>query len=168
MENNLFDKPKIIEGRAWLIRKDHIDTKMIFPDKYFAINDFNELGEYTFNGLENYENFAQQSIPGDILITGKNFGCGIFHQQAIDCFISMGIQAILAESFCETYENEAINIAFPVLTYKKLDNINLELWDKIRINFVKGLITNLRNNRSTQINSFSEKQLKIYLKQADI
>jgi len=49
-----------------------------------------------------------------------------------------------------------------------LDSINLELWDKIRVDFVKGLITNLRNKRSTQINSFSEKQMKIYLKQADI
>ncbi|MEA2105678.1 MAG: 3-isopropylmalate dehydratase [Bacteroidota bacterium] len=168
MENNLFDRPKIIEGRAWLIYKDHIDTKMIFPHKYLSINDFNEMGKYTLKGLENYENFTQQLVPGDILITGKNFGCGTFHQQAIDCFISLGIQAILAESFCKTYEEEAINIGFPVLTYENLDIINLELWDRIRVNFVKGLITNLRNNRSTQINSFSEKQMKIYLKQADL
>lgn len=168
MGNNLFDKPKIIEGRAWLIYKDHIDTRKIFPNKYLSKNDFNELGKYTFKGFKNYENLAQQSVPGDILITGKKFGCGAFHQQAIDCFISMGIQAILAESFCETYQKEAINIGYPVLTYENLDNINLERWDRIRVNFVKGLITNLRNNRSTQINSFSEKQMRIYLKQIDI
>lgn len=168
MGKDLFDKPKIIEGRAWLIYKDHIDTKMIFPYKYLSINDFNEMGKYSFKGFENDENFAQQTVPGDIIITGKNFGCGTFYHQAIDCFISLGIQAILAESFCETYEREAINIGFPVLTYESLDSINLEPWDKIRVDFVKGLITNLRNKRSTQINSFSEKQMKIYLKQADI
>ncbi|MDY6800144.1 MAG: 3-isopropylmalate dehydratase [Bacteroidota bacterium] len=167
MKNNLFDKPTIIEGRAFLIPIDHIDIKRIFPDEYLAVDDFIDLGKYTFNGLENYENFAQQSIPGDIIITGKNFGDGTFHQQAIDCFISLGIQAILAESFCETYKKEAITGGFPVLSYEKLDNINLEQWDRIRVNFVKGVITNLRNNRSTQINSFSEKQMKIYLKQAD-
>jgi 3-isopropylmalate/(R)-2-methylmalate dehydratase large subunit len=163
MRREPFDKSKIIEGRVWLMIKDHIETILIYPEKYLAIKDFNEIGQYTFNDLEGYENFAQQVFPGDILIAGENFGCGPFDQHAIDCFVSLGIQAIIAKSFCETYEKQAIKAGFPVMTYVDFDNLRLENWDKIRVNFVKGIITNLRNNRTTQINPFSDQQMKIYL-----
>lgn len=98
-----------------------------------------------------------------LFITNENFGCGIFHPKAIDCFISLGIQAIIAKSFCETYKNGAINAGFPVMTYENLDRLNLENYDKIRLNFVKGTITNLKNHKTIQIQPFSEKQLNIYL-----
>ncbi|MFP4024986.1 MAG: 3-isopropylmalate dehydratase [Thiohalospira sp.] len=167
MKKDIFDRPKIIEGRAWLMIKDHIDTTLIYPEKYLAINDFNEIGQYTFNDLKGYEKIAQLVFPGDILITGESFGCGTFDQHAIDCFVSLGIQAIIAKSFCETYENQAIKAGFPVMTYVDLDNLRLENWDKIRINFIKGIITNLRNNRTTKINPFSDHQMEIYLQGGD-
>lgn len=67
MGKDVFDKPKIIEGRTRFILKDHIDIKMIFPDKYIAVNDFNDIGQYTFNDLDGYENFAQEAEAGNII-----------------------------------------------------------------------------------------------------
>lgn len=168
MRKDVFDKPKIIEGRAWFIPKDHIDTSMIYSEKYLPINDFIDIGQYTFKELPGFENFAQQALPGDILIAGKDFGCGTFYQHAIDCFISIGVQAIIAKSFCEFYKSKSINAGFPVMTYQNIENIKLEQWDKIRVNFIKSTITNLRNNKTIQINPFSDQQLETYLQGGNV
>ncbi|MEE4196166.1 MAG: hypothetical protein V2I54_00855 [Bacteroidales bacterium] len=164
MNLDFFDRSKIIEGRAWIIRKDFINNQMIFADKFLRIDDFNELGQYTFSGLKEYHDFATKVIPGDILITGKAFGCGVFRQQSIDCFISLGIQAVIAASFCKTWEDHSIAAGFPVLTYKELAPLYLEQGDRIRVYFVKGMMKNLRNNRTTAIRPFSRKQMNSYLK----
>ena len=73
--------------------------------------------------LKDYEDFSKKAKPGDIVIAGKNFGCGSSRQQAVDCFISLGIQAIIAESFGAIYERNAINAAFPIITCRSLNDI---------------------------------------------
>ena len=85
-----------IEGSAWVIIKDNIDTDMIFHNRYLSITDINEMGQYTFDNLEGYKNFAKNAKPGDIVIAGKNFGCGSSRQQAVDCFKSLEISVIIA------------------------------------------------------------------------
>ncbi len=120
--------PTIVEGRVWIIQKDDIDTDMIFHNRYLTITDIKEMGQYTFDNLAGYEDFAKKAKAGDIVLTAKNFGAGSSRQQAVDCFKSLGIQCILAESFGAIYERNAINAAFPILTYKPemLDEIGLE------------------------------------------
>jgi len=63
----------VIEGKVWLINKDDIDTDMIFHNRYLTITDIAEMGQYTFDNLEGWEDFAQKSKSGDIVITGKKF-----------------------------------------------------------------------------------------------
>jgi 3-isopropylmalate dehydratase small subunit len=155
-----------VEGRAWVINKDNIDTDMIFHNRYLTITDIREMGQYTFDNLEGYKDFAKNAKPGDIVVTAKNFGAGSSRQQAVDCFRSLGIQCVLAESFGAIYERNAINAAFPILTYPpdQIDKIDLKEGDMIRIDFEKGLITNLRNNLSAEINKFYDVQMEIYQK----
>ena len=104
-------------------------------------------------------------MPGDIVITSKNFGAGSSRQQAVDCFISLGIDCILAESYGSIYERNAINAAFPILTYKPALIASLELHDgdKVNVDMVKGILTNLRNMKSSEIDKFTEVQTNIYL-----
>ncbi len=156
------EKPTVIKGRTWLIRKDNIDTDMIFHNRYLAITDIKEMGKYTFDNLAGYEDFAKKAKPGDIIITEKNFGSGSSRQQAVDCFKSLGIQAILAESFGAIYERNAINAAFPILIYKNLDNLELSDGDNIRIIIKTGEILNLKNNKRANVDPFSEVQIEIY------
>ena len=73
---NISSKDSVIEGRIWLIRKDNIDTDMIFHNRYLAITDIKEMGQYTFDNLKGFEDFPKKAKPGDIVIAGKNFGCG--------------------------------------------------------------------------------------------
>ena len=101
---------------------------------------------------------------GDIIVTMKNFGSGSSRQQAVDCFKSLGVQCIIAESFGAIYERNAINAAFPIMTYNTsdLELINLEDGDLIRVDFETGEILNTSKNLSTKINPFFEVQLEIY------
>jgi 3-isopropylmalate/(R)-2-methylmalate dehydratase large subunit len=161
-ENAAEEKPTVIEGRVWLIEEDNIDTDMIFHNRYLTITELDEMGQYTFDNLEGYEDFAKKAQSGDIVIVKKNFGSGSSRQQAVDCFKSLGVQAILAESYGAIYERNAINAAFPILTYDSLDELEIANGDKIKVDFISGAITNTKNSKSITINKFSDVQLEIY------
>lgn len=154
----------VVEGRVWIINIDDIDTDMIFHNRYLTITDIKEMGQYAFDNLEGYEDFATNSKEGDIIITGKNFGAGSSRQQAVDCFKALGISCILAESYGAIYERNAINAAFPILTYDKsiISEIELKDKDSIRLDFETGEITNLSNNKTTKVNPFFDVQKEIY------
>jgi homoaconitate hydratase family protein/3-isopropylmalate dehydratase small subunit len=158
------NKKTEVEGRVWFIQKDDIDTDMIYHNRYLTITDIKEMGQYTFDNLKGYEDFAKQAKAGDIVVTTKNFGAGSSRQQAVDCFTSLGVQCIIAESYGAIYERNAINAALPILTYNEgtMEAIELQNGDNIRVNFISGEITNLRNNKTAKLNQFYDAQLQIY------
>ena len=156
------DKPAVIEGRVWLVRRDNVDTDMIYHNRHLAITGQKEMGQYAFGNLRGMEEFSKEALPGDIIIAGKNFGSGSSRQQAVDCFISLGISAIVAESFGAIYERNAINAALLVITCKSLDELELDNGDRIKINLKTGEISNLRNLKTAAAEPFSEVQLGIY------
>ncbi|MFO7616263.1 MAG: aconitase/3-isopropylmalate dehydratase large subunit family protein [Bacteroidales bacterium] len=155
-------RPVEVEGRAWFIREDNIDTDMIFHNRYLAITDPREMGQYTFDNLEGYRDFSRKARPGDIVVARKNFGSGSSRQQAVDCFISLGISCIIAESFGSIYERNAINAAFPILTYESIEELDLAEGDLLRINFATGLLVNSTKDKQIRINPFSQVQMEIY------
>lgn len=156
------EKPVVVKGRVWLIKKDDIDTDMIYHNRYLQITDPEEMGQYIFDNLEGYEDFAKKCKPGDIVITGKNFGAGSSRQQAVDGFKTLGIQAIIAESFGAIYERNAINAAFPIMTYKDLKTADIDDGDEIEVHFKTGELKNLTKGRFATIEQFSEVQMEIY------
>jgi 3-isopropylmalate/(R)-2-methylmalate dehydratase large subunit len=158
------EKPTVIEGRVWFIKEDNIDTDMIFHNRYLTITDLAEMGQYTFDNLAGYEDFAKNSRPGDIVVVQKNFGSGSSRQQAVDCFKSLGVQAIIAESFGAIYERNAINAAFPILSYTDIEPLRLKDGDIIKVDFASGKITNITRNCSIQAEPFSDVQMEIYHK----
>lgn len=159
-----YKKESVIEGKIWLIQKDNIDTDMIFHNKYLATTDIQEMGQYTFDNLKGFEDFSKKVKPGDIVISGKNFGCGSSRQQAVDCFSALGIKAIVSESFGAIYERNAINAAFPVITCKSLPEMDLKDGDQIKVNLKTGEIENLRNKKVYAAEPFSEVQFEVYQK----
>jgi len=156
------DKPKYIEGRVWYIPMDNIDTDMIYHNRYLSITDIGEMGQYTFDNLEGYEDFARRAKPDDIVVVHKNFGSGSSRQQAVDCFKALGIQGIVAESYGAIYERNAINAAFPIMTCNVISKLNLADGDTIRLNLETGEIMNTSKNISVNGERFSEVQLEIY------
>jgi 3-isopropylmalate dehydratase small subunit len=150
-----------VEGNAWIIKKDNIDTDLIFHNQYLSITNINEMGQYTFDNLEGYKNFTQNVQPGDIVIAGKNFGCGSSRQQAVDCFKSLGISVIIAESFGAIYERNAINSAMPILICENITN-KINDKDVISVDFITGEINNITRGKTYRAKPFSKSQLEIY------
>jgi 3-isopropylmalate dehydratase small subunit len=157
------DAPLKIKGRAWVIKKDNIDTDMIYHNRYLSITNIDEMGQYTFDNLKGYEDFTKQVKKGDIIIAGKNFGCGSSRQQAVDCFKSLGISVIVAESFGAIYERNAINSGMPILIAEDIIN-KINDKDEISIDFITGEIVNKTQGKTIQAKPFSKSQLEIYKK----
>ncbi len=115
------------KGRAWVILDeqgeiiDDIDTDMIFHNSYLAITEIEKMGQYTFDNLEGYKDFAQKAKPGDLVFVGANFGSGSSRQQAVGCFRSLGVSCIVANSYGAIYKRNAINSGFPILTIKDIN-----------------------------------------------
>jgi len=157
------EAPLRVEGRAWVIDRDNIDTDMIYHNRYLAVTDMDEMGQYTFDNLKGFEDFAKKAKPGDIVIAGKNFGAGSSRQQAVDCFKSLGIAVIVAESFGAIYERNAINSAMPILVAEDIaDKINDG--DEVSVEFAAGKITNITQDKTYYAKPFSKVQLEIYKK----
>jgi homoaconitate hydratase family protein/3-isopropylmalate dehydratase small subunit len=157
------EKPMILKGRTWFIPKNDVDTDMIFHNRHLTITDIREMGQYAFGNLKGYEDFAKKSRPGDIVVVGKNFGAGSSRQQAVDCFISLGVQGILAESFGAIYERNAINAGFPILSCPGLKSLELADGDELEIDLLTGLIKNISKKTEVSGMKFSQVQRDIYL-----
>lgn len=156
------DRPFEIEGRVWYIGRDNIDTDMIFHNRHLSITDIEEMGQYTFGNLEGEEDFASRVNPGDIVVTGKNFGSGSSRQQAVDCFVSLGVQCVVAESFGAIYERNAINAAFPIFASGEISTLKLVNGDLLKLNFETGMIQNVSKGITVETTPFSEVQMEIY------
>ncbi len=135
---------------------------MIFHNRHLSITDIDEMGQYTFGNLAGYEDFALKVKPGDIVITGKNFGSGSSRQQAVDCFISLGVQCVLAGSFGVIYERNAINAAFPIVSSDQIASLRVEDGDVIKLHFETGAIENVSKKIRLESAPFSDVQMEIY------
>jgi 3-isopropylmalate/(R)-2-methylmalate dehydratase large subunit len=138
--------PKIIIGRARLVNNpqgrlmDNIDTDMIFHNKYLAITELEKMGSHTFETLAGYERFASTVERGDIVVAGGNFGCGSSRQQAVDCFMALGVSIIITESTGAIYKRNIINSGFPFLEVPNLAEGGIREGEKLEIDFEKGTI----------------------------
>lgn len=163
------DRELKLDGKVWLIvNKEHqliddIDTDMIFHNRYLAITDIAQMGQYTFDNLEEWKDFAQRTEKGDIIIVGANFGSGSSRQQAVDCFVSLGIQAIIAKSFGAIYKRNAINSGFPILTYNYINLNKIANREEITIDLEKGTVNKIESDEEfINVNPFSQVQMDIY------
>lgn len=158
-------KSTTLTGRVWMLRGsdgeliDDIDTDMIFHNQYLHITDVDEMGQYALDNLSGWEDFAEHAEPGDILVAGENFGSGSSRQQAVDCFLSLGVQAIIAKSFGAIYKRNAINSGLPVLTGELPEG--LENRDIISVDLESGEVTRDGDTVAT-LEPMSQVQLDIY------
>ncbi len=154
-------KPLVLKGRVWVVMKDNIDTDMIFHNRHLAITKLEEMGPHTFGNLPGWEDFPKKVQPGDIVVTGKNFGAGSSRQQAVDCFKALGICAIVAKSFGAIYERNAINAALPIVVSDLID-MGIEDGEEITLDLVKGAIFRHRDETTISARPWPEVQVETY------
>lgn len=165
-------KPLIQSGKVWVLQDKResllgdIDTDQIFHNAHIHITDPAEMGKYALGNLEGWGDFPKKVLPGDIVITGRNFGAGSSRQQAVDCFISLEVGAIIARSFGAIYFRNAVNSGFPVLTCPNLVELvsqkTLETGDEIQARFDTGEGMNTTKKKAFLFNPMSEVQLAVY------
>jgi 3-isopropylmalate/(R)-2-methylmalate dehydratase large subunit len=155
------EKPRQLEGRVWVIPKDNIDTDMIFHNRYLTMTDRAGMGKVAFDNLKGWEDFAAKSRPGDIIVTGSNFGAGSSRQQAVDCFLSLGIAAIIARSFGSIYERNAVNAGLPVLT-ADLVSSGIRDGEILRVDLDAGSVLRISTGEKVPVSPFSGIQMGIY------
>ena len=102
-----------IRGNIWIL-EDNIDTDVILPGPYIPITDPIMLAAHALEGLD--INFSQRVKPGDIIVAGRNFGCGSSREQAPVALKHAGVAAIVAESFARIFYRNAMSIGLPVFT----------------------------------------------------
>ncbi|MFX0095681.1 MAG: 3-isopropylmalate dehydratase [Candidatus Hodarchaeota archaeon] len=161
-------KPSVLTGRAVLIHDaegkaiDDIDTDMIFHNRYLHITKIEEMGQYALDNLEGWENFSKKAQKGDIVIVGKNFGAGSSRQQAVDCFIALGVQMVIGESFGAIYKRNAINIGWPLMMASESIHEKISAGDEIEVDLKTGKIINKTKKLEIQARPLAQVQLDIY------
>ncbi|MFN4293850.1 MAG: 3-isopropylmalate dehydratase small subunit [Thermoflexales bacterium] len=94
-------------GRCW-VYGDDVNTDVIFPGKYtYTLTDVNQFAAHALEDLD--PDFAKQAQPGDIIVGGKNFGCGSSREQAAVCLKMCGVPVIIAKSFARIFFRNCIN-----------------------------------------------------------
>lgn len=125
---------------------DNINTDVIYPGKYLSITtDRKEMAKHCFETV--YPDFLRTAKPGDIIVAGKNFGCGSSREQAVTCLKYFGISLIIAESYARIFFRNAINLGLPVLIASGITK-KINHNDTLEIDFKNGIIKNMRTKES--------------------
>jgi 3-isopropylmalate/(R)-2-methylmalate dehydratase small subunit len=95
------------EGRAWKYG-DNVNTDVIFPGKYtYTVRDPHEMAKHALEDLD--RTFAAQVQPGDMVVAGRNWGCGSSREQAVTALVAAGVKVLIAASVARIYFRNAVN-----------------------------------------------------------
>lgn len=135
-----------MKGSIWKFG-DNIDTDVIIATQYL-VDDIAEMKTHTFESI--VPDFAKNIKPGDIILGGKNFGCGSSRQQAVDVLKELGIAAIIAKSFARIFFRNSINLGLPVIEIENTDAFDTKNSVDIQIGENSIRITNGSNDFNAQ------------------
>lgn len=126
-----------IKGRVWKYGDD-INTDVIFPGKYtYTVSDPDEMAQYAMEDLDS--EFAKNVQENDIIVGGKNFGCGSGREQAVVCIKMSGIGVIIARSFSRLYFRNCVNNGlYVIVSAEAVDAI--ENGEEIEVDMDNGTI----------------------------
>ncbi len=143
-----------LEGRVWKFGSD-IDTDAIIPARYLNLVDAEALGKHAME--EERPDFAKGAKRGDILVAGKNFGCGSSREHAPVALKAAGISCIIASSFARIFYRNGFNQGIPLLESREAAEAVQE-GDQVRVDLSTGVIEDL-----TQMKKFSAKPIPAFM-----
>jgi 3-isopropylmalate/(R)-2-methylmalate dehydratase small subunit len=126
----------IIQGRVFKFG-DNINSDVIIPGRYLIYIDKERLGQHAFEMLG--DGFGAKLRSFDMLVAGRNFGCGSAREQAATAIQGLGIKAVVACSFARTFYRNAINDGLPIVECPALYPVVAE-GDAIQIDLAAGKI----------------------------
>lgn len=125
-------------GKVWVLGDD-IDTDIIIPTEYLALKTVDDMKKYAFSPLRH--ELAGQIGDGDIIVAGKNFGCGSSREQAPEIIKHLNIRCVIAKSFARIFFRNSINNGLLLIENKEIpdavregDELTVIMNDKITFN----------------------------------
>lgn len=142
----------ILQGKVWKFGDD-VDTDQIIPARYLNSSDPKELAKYAMEDAR--AGFAEVVGQGDIIVAGKNFGCGSSREHAPICIKAAGITGVIAPSFARIFYRNSINIGLPIFESKEAAEA-IEEGHEVKIDATSGVIEDMTTGKSYQAVPFPE------------
>ena len=126
-----------ITGKVWKYGDD-INTDVIFPGKYtYSLLDEAQMALHALEDLD--QEFNKHALQGDIIVAGKNWGCGSAREQAVKCLKARGVGAIIAKGFSRIYYRNSLNEGLATIVSEEAVN-NITAGETISIDFSRSII----------------------------
>lgn len=130
---------------------DNVDTDVIIPARYLNTSNASELALHCMEDID--RDFVKNIELGDIMVVGKNFGCGSSREHAPLVIKTCGTGCVIAKSFARIFYRNAINIGLPILECPEaVDGISAN--DRVKVDFDTGTVTNLTTGKTYQAQPF--------------
>jgi 3-isopropylmalate/(R)-2-methylmalate dehydratase small subunit len=133
-----------VRGSVRVVLGDNIDTDVIYPGRYLNITDREKTPEHLFELA--YPEIRANLRAGDLIVAGRNFGCGSSREQAAAALRFAGAGAVIAASFGRIFFRNAINLGLPAVTAPEA-HIACCAGDELLLDLCGGEIRNLSQNR---------------------
>ena len=141
------------QGKSWKF-PDDVDTDVIIPARYLMTTDEDELAEHVMEDID--PEFARKVQQGEVIVAGKNFGCGSSREHAPIAIKAAGVSCIIAESYARIFYRNAINIGLPIVECPEAAQ-EAENGDEFEVDTEEGWVRNVRSGNSYEIAPFPEK-----------
>jgi len=129
----------LITGKVWRFGDD-IDTDAIIPARYLNTSDPKELARHVMEDAD--VEFPNKVKAGDLIVAGKNFGCGSSREHAPIAIKASGMQAVIAKSFARIFYRNSFNIGLPIFESQEASE-KIKEGDTVEIDADRGIIKNL-------------------------
>lgn len=146
-----------MKGKVWKFGDD-VDTDIIIPGRYLVLRDEKELAACVMEGCD--PDFSKKVSEGDIIVAGKNFGCGSSREHAPIAIKGAGVAAVVAESFARIFYRNSINIGLPLIEAKDVSK-HVSEGDIIEIDVDGGVLKDLNTAEEFEIKPLPEFMLGI-------
>ena len=130
---------------------DNVDTDVIIPARYLNTASHSELAAHCMEDID--KDFVKKVKPGDIMVAGKNFGCGSSREHAPIAIKASGISCVIAPTFARIFYRNAINIGLAILECTEAA-AEIQAGDEVSVDFDTGLIKDETTGKAFQAQPF--------------
>ena len=131
----------------------NVDTDVIIPARFLTTADPELLKVHCMEDID--ADFVKKVKPGDIIVAGKNFGCGSSREHAPVAIKASGISLVIAEDFARIFYRNAINVGLPILECPEAAQA-VKAGDELEVDFDTGVITDITSGGTWQARPFPE------------
>jgi 3-isopropylmalate dehydratase small subunit len=137
----------LIKGKVWKFGND-IDTDAIIPARYLNTSDPAELARHCMEDAD--KDFSKKVLKGDIIVAGKNFGCGSSREHAPVAIKAVGVACVIAKDFARIFYRNSFNIGLPILESEEA-SADIAQGDTVEVDVDNGVIKNITRNKQYKV-----------------